>query len=129
MLTGLFGLNRHLRGYAAGEAAPGGALIFELWRHGAHGEPYVRIFYVAQTPDQLRSMTPLDPDQPPAIAAIRVPGCADTGSGCPLRGFTAHVLARVAPAASLALSAARRGGHFLPAPSSNASRPCWSLTA
>jgi 4-phytase/acid phosphatase len=96
MLAGLLGLNWHLPGFAAGEASPGGALIFELWRHGAKGEPFVRVLYAAQTLDQMRSMAPLGLDRPPAIAAVPVPGCADTGSGCPLRTFTAHVLERVA---------------------------------
>jgi len=100
MLAGLLGLNWHLPGYAAGEAAPGGALVFELWRHGARGEPYVRLLYTAQTLDQLRYMAPLSAGQPPAIATLRLPGCVDTGSGCPLRSFTAHVLARVAPLAA-----------------------------
>lgn len=97
MLAGLLGLNWHLPGYAAGEASPGGALIFELWRHGAQGEPFVRILYAAQTLDQMRNMVPLSADRPPEIAAVAVPGCSDARSGCPLRAFTAHVLARVAP--------------------------------
>jgi len=97
MLGGLLGLNWHLPGYAAGEAAPGGALIFELWRRGARAEPFVRVLYVAQTLDQMRTMAPLSPGRPPEIAAIPVPACGDSVRGCPLRAFIVHVLGRVAP--------------------------------
>jgi len=95
MLAGLLGLDWHLPGYAAGEASPGGALIFELWRRGATREPFVRVLYTAQTLDQMRNMVPLNADRPPAIAEVPVPGCTDTARGCALRAFTAHVLARV----------------------------------
>jgi len=98
MLAGLLGLNWHLPGFAAGEASPGGALIFELWRRGATKEPFVRVLYAAQTLDQMRNMVPLSVDRPPETAAVPVPPCADARSGCPLRSFAAHVLARVAPA-------------------------------
>ena len=97
MLAGLLGLNWHLPGFAAGEASPGGALIFELWRRGATKEPFVRVLYAAQTLDQMRNMVPLSADRPPAIAEVAVPGCRNPRSGCPLPLFTAHVLARVVP--------------------------------
>jgi 4-phytase/acid phosphatase len=97
MLAGLLGLDWHLPDFAAGEASPGGALIFELWRRGAHGEPFVRVLYAAQMLDQMRYMVRLGPDRPPAIAAIPVPGCGDAASGCPLPGFTAHILAQITP--------------------------------
>ncbi|MET0373518.1 MAG: histidine-type phosphatase, partial [Rhizorhabdus sp.] len=47
MLAGLLGLDWKLRDYGAGEAAPGGGLVFEVWRLGNTGQQVVRIRYVA----------------------------------------------------------------------------------
>jgi len=92
MLAGLLGLNWHLPGYAAGEAAPGGALLFELWRRGSDGQHTVRIYYAAQTLDQMRFLVPLTLDRPPLSAALALPRCGDAKRGCPLASFTMHVL-------------------------------------
>jgi len=109
MLAGLLGLNWHLPGYAVGEAAPGGALLFELWRSGTNGQQTIRIYYVAQSLDQLRYLAPLSPEQPPEIATIAVPGCGDAGRGCPLSGFTAHILRQVGPGDGNASRKAAKG--------------------
>ena len=96
MLAGLLGLDWHLPGYGAGEAAPGGAILFELWRRGPQGRQFVRVLYAAQTLDQMRFMAPLSLQRPPATAAIGIAGCGDAERGCPLDLFTAHVLRQVA---------------------------------
>ncbi len=96
MLAGLLGLDWKLSDYAAGEAAPGGGLVFEVWRLAATGQQVVRIRYVAQGLDQMRRRTPLSIDAPPEIAAIRIAGCGDP---CPLSDFTTHLLASVSPVA------------------------------
>lgn len=101
MLAGLLGLNWRLPGYGAGEAAPGGAILFELWRRGAQGQPFVRVLYVAQTLDEMRFLVPLSLKRPPASAVISIAGCADTQGGCPLDAFTTHVLRQVAAPARL----------------------------
>lgn len=95
MLAGLLGLDWHLPGYGAGEAAPGGAIIFELWRRGAQGQQFVRVLYATQTLDQMRFLVPLDLERPPASVAIALAGCGDTERGCPLDTFTAHLLRQV----------------------------------
>jgi len=97
MLAGLLGLNWHLPGYAAGEAAPGGALLFELWRRGSDGQRTVRIYYAAQTLDQMRFLVPLTLDRPPLSAALALPRCGDAKRGCPLASFTMHVLRQIEP--------------------------------
>jgi 4-phytase/acid phosphatase len=97
MLAGLLGLNWHLPGYAPGEAAPGGALLFELWRRKSDGQRSVRIHYVAQTLDQMRFLVPLSLERPPSSVAVPLPGCGDAEQGCGLDAFTAHVLRRVSP--------------------------------
>ncbi|MES3096001.1 histidine-type phosphatase [Sphingomonas aerolata] len=94
MLAGLLGLDWTLRDYGAGEAAPGGGLVFELWRRGATGKSVVRVRYVAQGLDQMRYRIPLSAQTPPETVAIPVPGCGDP---CPLPRFTRYVLDQVSP--------------------------------
>ncbi len=89
MLAGLLGLDWQLRDYGAGEAAPGGGLIFEVWRLATTDRQIVRARYVAQGLDQMRHQTPLSTRSPPDGVAIRIPGC---GEPCPLPAFAAHVL-------------------------------------
>ncbi|BCA62261.1 hypothetical protein HMP09_1495 [Sphingomonas sp. HMP9] len=95
MLAGLLGLNWKLRDYAAGEAAPGGGLVLELWRRGADGQQTVRVRYVAQTLDQMRYRIPLLANASPDAVTIPIAGCAEP---CPLSSFTTYVLERVATA-------------------------------
>lgn len=97
MLAGLLGLKWHLPGYAAGEAAPGGALLFELWKRVSDGQRYVRIYYAAQTLDQMRFLIPLSRERPPSSVAVPVPGCGDAIQGCRLDAFTFRVLRQVSP--------------------------------
>lgn len=99
MLAGLLGLNWQLPGYGAGEAAPGGAILFELWRRGAQGRPFVRVLYAAQSLEQMRHLAPLSLERPPASEAIAIAGCPDRERGCPLDAFTQHVLRQIAPPA------------------------------
>ena len=66
----------HLRwllpGYQPQYCAPGGSLVFEL-RESSAGKYFVRVFYTAQTFDQLRNLTPLTLDQPPATQQLLIP--------------------------------------------------------
>jgi 4-phytase/acid phosphatase len=94
MLAGLLGLEWQVAGYAPAQVAPGGALVFERWRR-SDGESVVRVFYIAQSLDQLRELTPLDGQASPEMAPIFVPGCATADMACSLRAFTTHVLAAV----------------------------------
>lgn len=95
MLAGLLGLDWQLRGYGSGHAAPGGGLVFELWRRETDGSQTVRVRYVAQGLDQMRRLAGLTEDAPPESVAVPVPGCGDTDHACPLTGFTSHVLKQV----------------------------------
>lgn len=95
MLAGLLGLDWQLPGYGANQAVPGGGLVFELWRRGTDGRQVVRVRYVAQGLDQMRFRTPLAAIAGPLNAPVAVPGCVDDDLGCPLTGFTAHLLAAV----------------------------------
>jgi 4-phytase/acid phosphatase len=75
-IGGLFGMNWWVPGTQMNPMLPGGALLFELWKRSGQDGFYVRTSYVTQTLDQLREVTPLSLDSPPARAPIFVPGCS-----------------------------------------------------
>ena len=72
-LANLLHLHWMLPGYQQDFAAPGGALVFELRQVRSTGEYFVRVYYTAQTFDQLRNLTPLTTDQPPATMQLLIP--------------------------------------------------------
>lgn len=90
-LGGLLGLGWWLPGTNRNPVLPGGALVFELRQHAGDGRLAVRAFYVSQTLDQMRTLTPLSLDHPPALAPIFIPGCSEAGTGfdAPLPAFEA----------------------------------------
>ena len=72
-LAGLLRLHWSLPGYQPDFCAPGGALVFELRQSRRSREYLVRVFYTAQTFDQLRNLTPLTLEVPPATMQLLVP--------------------------------------------------------
>ena len=101
-VSGVLGLDWIIDG-RRNDTPPGGALVFELWR-AAGGGYSVRVYYTAQTLNQMREATPLTAANPPARVQVFVPGCgaavesADAGSACSLEGFGAVVRSSLAPA-------------------------------
>jgi 4-phytase/acid phosphatase len=77
-LAGLLNMHWLLPGYQPDFCAPGGALVFELRQVKATGQYLVRVFYTAQTFDQLRNLTPLTLGAPPATQQLLVPGGSST---------------------------------------------------
>jgi 4-phytase/acid phosphatase len=73
-LAGLLGLHWQLPGYQPDYCAPGGALVFELRQSKKTKGYLVRVFYTAQTFDQLRNLTPLTLEEPPATMQLTIPG-------------------------------------------------------
>jgi len=88
-IGGLLGLNWWIPGSQMDPTFPGGALVFELWKHGGQDSYFIRVSYVAQTLDQMRDGSPLNADNPPARAPIYIPGCSGPGPGydAPLASF------------------------------------------
>ncbi len=80
-LAALLDLHWMLPGYQPDFCAPGGALVFELRQSISSGDYLVRAFYTAQTLDQLRNLTTLTLDQPPATMQISIPGGRKPGTG------------------------------------------------
>jgi 4-phytase/acid phosphatase len=73
-LAGMLRMHWQLPGYQPDFCPPGGALVFELrqnWRTRGH---IVRVFFTAQSLDQLRNLTPLTPDEPPETMQLLIPG-------------------------------------------------------
>jgi 4-phytase/acid phosphatase len=76
-LAGLLNAHWQLPGYQPDFCAPGGALVFELRQYNRSKQYLVRVFYTAQTFDQLSSLAPLTPltqAQPPATMQLLIPG-------------------------------------------------------
>jgi 4-phytase / acid phosphatase len=88
-VTRTLGLSWLIEGYQPDDTPPGGALVFELWRHPVTGAYTVRTYYMTQTLGQMRKAVPLTLDSPPARAAVFVPGCstADDGFACGWKEF------------------------------------------
>ncbi|WP_049973846.1 histidine-type phosphatase [Azospirillum sp. B4] len=80
----LLDLHFQVQGYGEDDPPVGGGLRLELWRD-AGGQALVRVAYVAQTPDQVRDLTPLSLASPPWSAVLPLPGC---GALCPLKTIT-----------------------------------------
>ena len=73
-LASVLGLHFQLAGYAKDDPPIGGALGIELWKDHA-GKRYVRLFYQAQSLDQLRELRPLDEAAAPVTLPLTPMGC------------------------------------------------------
>jgi 4-phytase/acid phosphatase len=98
--AGMLGLSWLIDGYQRDDTPPGGALVFELWRHPVTGAYTVRTYYTAQTLEQMRKALPLTLDSPPAKAPLFVPGCstADEGFACGWKEFQRTLETAIDPA-------------------------------
>jgi len=98
-VAGLLDLGWEIKGYQDNAVPPGSALAFELLREGRSGQRYVRMAFYAQTPEQLRKMTPLTLDNPPGMVAVDLPGCSAFArdKACPLERFVEIANAAIDP--------------------------------
>jgi 4-phytase/acid phosphatase len=69
------------------DTPPGAALLFELWRNKDTNRYQVRVYFVAQTLDQMRTSTPLSKITPPERVPIFIPGCSHADGACDLEDF------------------------------------------
>jgi 4-phytase/acid phosphatase len=71
------------------DTPPGGALVFELRQHPESADYEVVSYYLAQSLEQMRNLTPLTLENPPAKANIFVPACSkpSTAFPCDLKDF------------------------------------------
>ncbi len=83
-------------GYQRDDAAPGGALIFQLW-HRQGKQDAVKVSYWVQTSEQMRQALPLSLAAPPASANLFLPGCSlpEPGAPCSWDEFQATTRAAI----------------------------------
>jgi 4-phytase/acid phosphatase len=69
------------------DTPPGGALTFEVWETRATHGKEVRLFYTAQTLEQMRNGDILTAANPPPRVAVFIPGCSREDMSCSLPAF------------------------------------------
>ena len=83
-------------GYQRDDAAPGGALVFELWHRSGYGDA-VKVYYSVQSPEQMRNTIPLTIADAPQKAVVFLPGCSLSGedSFCDWKDFKQMLHAQI----------------------------------
>ncbi|MCL6406010.1 histidine-type phosphatase [Dickeya dadantii] len=83
-LRAMLGFTWQMGDYPRGNIPPAGSLIFERWRN-PQGQRFVRIYFQAQSLDQIRGLTALDNNHPPLRSEFSMGGCqkTDVGTLCP----------------------------------------------
>lgn len=96
-LGGLLNLHWSLGGYPADDPPPGGALVFIRAHDPASGAAYIMAFYRVQTMDEIRNLTPLNAQTPPAIERLPIPSCGNSvaPTACTMAAFSKLVTARI----------------------------------
>lgn len=89
MLRTLIGFQWQLTGYARGNIPPGGSLVFERWRERSSGKRFLRVYFQAQSLDQLRQLQAPDPQHPQLRAEWHEANCRITpvGTLCPYQSL------------------------------------------
>jgi 4-phytase/acid phosphatase len=87
-LAGLLDAHWLLPGYQPDFCPPGGALVFELRQVKTNGQYLVRVFYTAQTFDQLRNLTHLTLAEPPATMQLFIPGGSNSATNLDVNFIT-----------------------------------------
>lgn len=79
------------------DTPPGGALVFELWQKTGASDASVRVYYVAQSLEQMHDATPLTLAAPPERVPVFVPACGRADGACSLQDFRAALLQAIDP--------------------------------
>ncbi|QOL16474.1 histidine-type phosphatase [Dickeya dianthicola] len=92
-LRAMLGFTWQMGDYPRGNIPPAGSLIFERWRNAQSGQRFVRIYFQAQSLDQIRGLTTLDNDHPPLRSEFSMNGCqkTDVGTLCPYDAVMKHL--------------------------------------
>jgi 4-phytase / acid phosphatase len=59
------------------DTPPGSALVFELWKRRGTGEPFVKVYFMTQTLEQMRTGERLTAQDSPVRVELQIPGCAE----------------------------------------------------
>jgi 4-phytase/acid phosphatase len=81
----LMNFSWQLPGYSRGNVPPGSSLVFERWRDTQTGQRFLRIYFQAQSLDDLRHLTPVDDHHPLLREEWHEKNCriTDVGTLCP----------------------------------------------
>ncbi|QGY31224.1 histidine-type phosphatase [Pantoea cypripedii] len=81
----LMNFSWQLPGYSRGNVPPGSSLVFERWRDTQTGQRFLRIYFQAQSLDDLRHLTPVDDRHPLLREEWHEKNCriTDVGTLCP----------------------------------------------
>ena len=79
------------------DTPPGGALIIELWKNRKMGDYSVRLYYTAQTLEQMRSTATLSPTNPPQRVPIFLPDCSKEDFSCTWPEFSNAIRRTINP--------------------------------
>jgi 4-phytase/acid phosphatase len=90
-IAGILRLRWLVPGYQLNDTPPGGALVFEVHRRASAIEPFVRLYFSAQSLDEMRTLSKDAPTRVPVF----VPGCPSLD--CPVHIFDAVVNAAIDP--------------------------------
>ena len=85
-ISGALGLSWLIDG-RRDDTPPGGALVFELWQNGTTSSYSVRLFFTAQTLDQMRNGTELNLEDSPERVPVFIPGCGRSDASCDWNTF------------------------------------------
>jgi 4-phytase/acid phosphatase len=85
-LSGALGLDWLLDG-RRNDTPPGSAIIFELWKDSKKSSYSIRVYFTAQTLEQMRELQTLDATHKPPKAPVFVPGCSRANGACTASSF------------------------------------------
>ncbi len=80
-LAGMLGLHWMLNEQPTDPTSTGGALVFELRHDNTNGIATVRVYYVAQSMEQMRAASKLKLEAPPQKVPVFIPGCSRPAAG------------------------------------------------
>ena len=106
MLRTLMHFTWQLPGYARGNIPPGSSLVFERWRDTHHNARFLRIYFQAQSLDDMRQLAPVDAQHPLLREEWQQKSCRQTSVGtlCPYQSTLQQLSAAVDQQATTAVS-------------------------
>ena len=85
-------------GYAIGDVAPGGTLVFEVLRDVRNRRRYIRLSLHSQSPEMIRTL-----GKAVTRTVVPIPGCSSGTRFCPLRRFNGMLARGLAPPSGSAI--------------------------